>query len=55
MTTAICGIYLKREYSRDGNTVTMEIQTENINLVAKVSEECLLTALRNDLGLEVVE
>lgn len=55
MSDGIHGIYLKRDYYRDGNVVTITIQAENVHIVAKVSEECLLTALRNDLNMEVGE
>ena len=53
--TGITGIYMSRQYARGEDNVIIRIEGENMNCVFTVSNECLLTALRNDLNMEVKE
>lgn len=51
--TGITGIYLHENIA--AKSISMKIQDVDMDLTFKISTECLLTALRNDLNWEVKE
>ena len=53
--TGITGIYMQRQIGFREDNVRVQLQGENMDCTFTVSFECLLTALRNDLDLEVKE
>ena len=51
--SGITGIYLHENIV--DKSISMKIQDVDMDLMFKISTECLLTALRNDLNWEVKE